>query len=223
MPGFGVRAASELGARTDRLALVPDPGARLADVVAALLDGMGLVRDRRPALPAGNADVTLARRLTARARGRNAVLIVHSEPRFAAHGPWPAPDLIVHVGALRWSAGRAGREAGYRIGGPGDQARSTGGWSSFTADDWSDLPVRFPARECTRPGSGQRRAEIHQGEVKNGPVQIFHRTAWCRRPGPSPRPGGTLSHPRCAHTRTRSGGTCTGARPGAGGGLAERR
>jgi hypothetical protein len=86
MPRLGVVAAAELGVAVSRLALVPDPGADLPAVAGALLDGMDLV----VIAASGRVAEAQARRLSARARNRGAVLI--------PFGPWPGVDLeITHV------------------------------------------------------------------------------------------------------------------------------
>lgn len=64
LPSLGCLAASELGVRTDRLALVPQPGPAWAEVTAALLSGLDAVLVQ----PAGPVPGQLARRLAARAR-----------------------------------------------------------------------------------------------------------------------------------------------------------
>ena len=76
---FGARAAERAGVALERCAVVRNvPPDRFATVVAALLDGVALVVAALPPhLRAGDA-----RRLTARARERAAVLV--------ALGPWPA-------------------------------------------------------------------------------------------------------------------------------------
>ncbi len=72
LPGLGLLAAAELGVALEQLVVVPDPGRRSAAVVAALLEGFDIVLARFPAgLPAATA-----RRLSARAKERRAVLIV---------------------------------------------------------------------------------------------------------------------------------------------------
>jgi hypothetical protein len=76
---FGARAAERAGVALERCAVVRNvPPDRFATVVAALLDGVALVV---AALPP-NLRTGDARRLTARARERAAVLV--------ALGPWPA-------------------------------------------------------------------------------------------------------------------------------------
>ncbi len=102
MPDLGLLAAAELGVAVSRLALVPRPGAEFGAVVAALLDGIDLVavaatstltteqttKNRAP-LP------TLARRLSARARHRESVLL--------SFGSWPGADLELNCTESRWS------------------------------------------------------------------------------------------------------------------------
>jgi hypothetical protein len=88
---LGLLAAADAGVAVQRLALVPDPGADLAAVVGALLDGMDLV-----AL-AGAERLTAAerRRLTGRARQRGAVLL--------PLGDWPGADVRLRCERVEWS------------------------------------------------------------------------------------------------------------------------
>lgn len=96
MPDLGLLAASELGVELSRLALVPRPGAELAGVVAALLDGLDLVAVApAPQERTRQAFATLARRLSARARHRESVLV--------SFGPWPGADLELDCTGSRWS------------------------------------------------------------------------------------------------------------------------
>ncbi|GLW94808.1 hypothetical protein [Actinokineospora globicatena] len=90
MPNLGVLAASEAGMAVQRVALIPRPGSEIAAVVAALLDGFDLV-----AVAANRIGEQLARKLSARARNRGAVLI--------AVGPWPGAELELTVARGRWS------------------------------------------------------------------------------------------------------------------------
>lgn len=99
VPDLGVVAASELGVRVDRLALVPCPGGEFASVVAALLDGMDLVA---VGSSTGQPDRQL-RRLSSRARHRRAVLL--------SLGRWPGSDVELHYTLGRWSGPGCG--AGY--------------------------------------------------------------------------------------------------------------
>ncbi|WP_245901203.1 hypothetical protein [Prauserella shujinwangii] len=98
LPHLGVVAAGELGVEVSRLALVPRPGADFAAATAALLDGMDLVA---AAAPRGRAEFRTARRLSARARHRGAVLL--------SLGPWPGAEVELRCGPTRWS----GAEDGY--------------------------------------------------------------------------------------------------------------
>jgi len=89
LPELGVAAAAELGVALERLALVPQPGAKWQEVVAALLDGFDLVvvAVREPVTPQA------AGRLSARARQRGSVLL--------PMGPWDSADLVLEpVGAV---------------------------------------------------------------------------------------------------------------------------
>lgn len=97
-PGLGSTAAAEAGVRLDRLALVPDPGAELVPVVAALLDGLDLVvvaGAERAGLRAADRQ-----RLAARARQRGAVLL--------ALGPWPGADVRLECARVSWEGAEAG-------------------------------------------------------------------------------------------------------------------
>jgi hypothetical protein len=95
MPDLGIVAAAELGVAVDRLALVHHPGADLPGVIAALLDGMDLVVTVR-----GRLSDAQARRLSARARHRGAVLLTPD--------PWPAADVELRCANTRWSGIGAG-------------------------------------------------------------------------------------------------------------------
>ncbi|NLE80340.1 MAG: hypothetical protein GX610_12295 [Rhodococcus sp.] len=72
-PRLGLLAAVEMGARLERLALIPDPGTDPVEIAAVLLDGMDLV-----VLGLGGASVspTRARAVVARARSKNSTLVV---------------------------------------------------------------------------------------------------------------------------------------------------
>lgn len=89
---MGARAAADMGVVLERCAVIRRvPRDRWATVVAALLDGMALVCATVPPwLRAGDA-----RRLTARARERAAVLV--------AMGPWPTEaTLRLHTEPSAW-------------------------------------------------------------------------------------------------------------------------
>jgi hypothetical protein len=96
LPSLGLAAAAEYGVDLARLALVPRPGAELPAVIAALLDGVDLV-----AVHAETVQAAVARRLSARARHRGAVLL--------AVGAWPGADVQLSCHREPWS----GAEEGY--------------------------------------------------------------------------------------------------------------
>jgi hypothetical protein len=118
LPDLGLVAAAETGVAVSRLALVPRPGAEFAAVVAALLDGLDLVAVAEP----GRLDAATARRLSARARQRGAVLL--------PLGAWPGADLELTCSSRRWRGlgdghGHLGeREVVVRAIGRGSAARS---------------------------------------------------------------------------------------------------
>jgi hypothetical protein len=100
-PALGLGAAVELGVAPERLLVVPEPPRdSWATVVATLVDSVDLVLVAPRRVAPGEV-----RRLTARARERDAVLVVL--PR----SPWPGPDVRLVVGASTWT-GPAGGGAG---------------------------------------------------------------------------------------------------------------
>ncbi|WP_091674004.1 hypothetical protein [Amycolatopsis marina] len=101
VPDLGVAAADELGVEVRRLALVPRPGADFASVTAALLDGVDLVAVGPVGRPASGRVEQTARRLSARARHRGAVLL--------SLGPWPGAEVELRCTGGRWS----GLDGGY--------------------------------------------------------------------------------------------------------------
>jgi hypothetical protein len=96
LPELGLTAAEEFGVVPQRLAVAPQPGAELVSVVGALLDGMDLVVVGSAGLGRlGRRGNELAKRLSARARHRGAVLI--------ASGGWPGADLELSCTGMRWT------------------------------------------------------------------------------------------------------------------------
>ena len=101
MPDLGLLAAAELGVAVSRLALVPRPGAEFPAVVAALLDGLDLVAVVAASTLTTQETTrtrsltTVARRLSARARNRESVLV--------SFGSWPGADLELNCTESRWS------------------------------------------------------------------------------------------------------------------------
>ena len=89
LPTISAEAAVEYGLDLQRLAIVPQPGTSWITAVGALLDAVDIVALRPPARPVPG-DV---RRLAARARNRDAVLMPF-QPGTAANGDtWPAADV----------------------------------------------------------------------------------------------------------------------------------
>lgn len=116
LPDPGVVAAAELGIDLRRVVFVPHPGQGWAEVAGDLLPGVDVVLVRPP----GRARQTAARHLVARARERQAALVVLVEHVSA----WPeGGDLALSVGALAWEGvGRGhghlqGRRAEVRVSG----------------------------------------------------------------------------------------------------------
>ncbi len=120
LPRVGVLAAHELGLDLARLVLVPAPGPDGPTVVAALLDGVDVV-------VVGDVALTDAdrRRLSARARERDAVLVSTT--------PWPGAHVTLTAEIARWEGlGRGegrlrSRRLTVRGGGRGAAAR---GWTA---------------------------------------------------------------------------------------------
>ncbi|WP_236796762.1 hypothetical protein [Amycolatopsis sp. GM8] len=138
MPNLGLAAAGEFGVEVGRLALVPRPGADVVPVTAALLDGMDLV-----AVGSGGLAPSVARRLSARARYRGAVLL--------SLGPWPGAEVELEYEAGPWTGLAAGsgylraRQAGIHVTRRGTPGRLVGlGWEAAAADLGQEA---VPARE----------------------------------------------------------------------------
>ena len=148
LPRVGVLAAHELGLDLDRVVLVPAPGPDGPTVVAALLDGVDVV-------VVGDVALTEAdrRRLSARARERDAVLV--------STMPWPGSQVTLTAEVARWEGlGRGdGRLRARRLmvrgGGRGAAAR---GWTTEVVVPPSAAPVPVPERGAvlTGPWAGRR-------------------------------------------------------------------
>ena len=91
-PRISAEAADEYGVDLRRLAVVPSPGSTVATwttAVGALLDAVDIVAARPPRLVPGDV-----RRLAARARSRDAVLM--------PYGDWPGADVRVRAVHGSW-------------------------------------------------------------------------------------------------------------------------
>ena len=122
---IGALAAAEAGVDLERFAVVRRvPPTRWATVVAALLEGVSLVLAEVP-LGVRPGD---ARRLVARAREREAVLVVHERP-----GQWPADaGLTLRADGGAWpgltdNGFLTGRTLQVRVEGRGAAARPVSG------------------------------------------------------------------------------------------------
>jgi hypothetical protein len=94
-PLLSAEAIAEYGIDLTRLAIVPQPGSGWATAVGALLDAVDVVVTRPPARVVPG-DV---RRLAARARTRDAVLI----PFLTGESSWPGTDVRLRVREGQWS------------------------------------------------------------------------------------------------------------------------
>ena len=90
LPRISAEAAAEYGIDLTRLAIVPAPGPGWTTAVGALLDAVDVVAARPPRLVPGDV-----RRLAARARSREAVLM--------PYGEWPGADVRLRADTGRWA------------------------------------------------------------------------------------------------------------------------
>jgi len=100
-PRLSAEAAAEYGVDLSRLAFVPAPGSGWTTAVGALLDAVDIVAARPPrgrGLAPGDV-----RRLAARARSKNAVLVPY------VSDSWPGADVRLHAQAGEWSGIGRGR------------------------------------------------------------------------------------------------------------------
>lgn len=138
-PAIGLVAAAQAGVPLERLALVPAPGERWAEVVAALLHGVDLLLLSPPA----GLRPSDARRLAARARERGVVLVaVRHRSRGQDSRDWPeTPDLRIEAATVEWAGLGAG--FGYlrhRRVDVGVEGRRVAGGRSRTASFWMPGP-----------------------------------------------------------------------------------
>jgi hypothetical protein len=100
LPAISAEAAAEYGIDLARLAIVATPGAGWLTAVGALLDAVDVVVVRPPA-QVSDGDL---RRLAARARGRDAVLV----PYLGGRPRWPRADLELAAHTEQWTGLGAG-------------------------------------------------------------------------------------------------------------------
>jgi hypothetical protein len=154
LPDPGVVAAAELGIDLRRVVFVPHPGSGWAEAAGDLLPGVDVVLVRPP----GRARQTAARHLSARARERQAALIV-----LVDHvNEWPeGGDLALSVGAIEWEG--VGRGHGH-LQGRRAEVRVTGRRSAGRAIECSLwLPAGSGVVAATREEDGPAGAGSGEG------------------------------------------------------------
>ncbi|GIG39520.1 hypothetical protein [Cellulomonas phragmiteti] len=147
-PRLGLLAAAQAGVDLARFALVPEPGADAALVLAALVDGIDVVLVG-PGAPLADAD---RRRLSARARERGAALLTTTT--------WPGASVVLDAGPARWSGVGAGdgRLLTCEV-----QVRRTGRGSAAVPTS-ADVVLPFaPPGEHVPPGPVRRRPRTAGG------------------------------------------------------------
>lgn len=102
---LGLEAAAMVGVNLDRVVAVPDPGPLWLEVVAALVDVLGLVVVRPPTTghngpPRSALSAKDASRLAARLRARGSILVVW--------GDWPRCDARLGLADVEWQGVGAG-------------------------------------------------------------------------------------------------------------------
>lgn len=124
LPRISAEAAAEYGIELARLAIIEQPGTGWTTTVGALLDAVDVVAVRPPAGRPGLAPGDV-RRLAARARSRDAVLM----PYLAGADEWPGADVRLTARDGQWmgiglGTGRLrGRQVGVSAEGRGQAAR----------------------------------------------------------------------------------------------------
>jgi hypothetical protein len=135
LDNLGIVAAHELGLALERLPLVPSPGDRWADSVAALADAVDVVMLRPPV----GVSPRVLRRLAARARERGAVLLPLS--------PWPEADVRLELVRSVWLGLEQGhgrlqaRQALVSVAGRGAAVGGRRGWLWLPDDQGQVRPV----------------------------------------------------------------------------------
>lgn len=133
-PEAGVLAAAGMGADTDRLLLVDEPGERWPDVVATLLPAVEVVLLRPPSPPSAGVN----RRLTALARRHGSALVVAGST-----SSWEGAYLRLRVATSLWVglADGHGHLRGRRVKvvaeGRGAGGRPRASWLWLPAEDGS--------------------------------------------------------------------------------------
>ena len=98
MPHISAEAAQEYGIELSRLAVIPAPGAGWATAVGALIDAVDVVATRVPNR-VSNGDI---RRIAARVRTRDAVLVPFSSAAPQPGAQWPGAETRLHAHGGQW-------------------------------------------------------------------------------------------------------------------------
>ena len=93
MPGVGLLAAAEFGIDLDRVAVIPEPGPDVLQVLSILMDGVDMIAVALPT--AARPTPSRQRVLSGRLRQRGAVLLVM--------GRWPGADLVLTARWVGWT------------------------------------------------------------------------------------------------------------------------
>jgi hypothetical protein len=99
LPTISAEAAVEYGLDLQRLAIVPHPGSSWTTAVGALLDAVDIVALCPPARPVPGE----VRRLAARARTRDAVLMPFRPDTAGSDSAWPGADVRLSAQDGQWS------------------------------------------------------------------------------------------------------------------------
>jgi hypothetical protein len=159
LPDPGVVAAAGLGLDLRRVVFVPHPGTGWAEAAGDLLSGVDAVLVRPP----GRARLIAARHLTARARDRQAALVVLLE----GAGSWPeGGDISLVVGAVEWEGvGRGhgylrGRRAEVRVSGRRAAGRTTECSLWLPADSGAVATAESRSDGSARTGRSEAEADV---------------------------------------------------------------
>jgi hypothetical protein len=161
LPDPGVVSVAGLGLDLRRVVFVPHPGGGWAEAAGDLLSGVDIVLVRPP----GRARLTAARHLTARARDRQAALVVLLE----VTASWPVGgDLALTVGAVEWEG--VGHGHGY-LQGRRAEVRVSGRRSAGRVNECS---LWLPSGSGAVTTAGDEAKEL-AGKKTAGPVPVAAR------------------------------------------------
>jgi hypothetical protein len=162
MPHLGTAAAAEAGVDVDRLLLVPDPGSRWPQAVAALLEGCDLVLLCPPARPSAQA----ARRLAAHARRGGGALVVA--------GAWEGAHVRLRAAHPQWVGIGAGHG---RLRGRKVQVFVSGRGGTPTRARWCWLPGPNGCAGVAGSGDADLSHEFSRAMAKGRRSALAHQPA----------------------------------------------